>query len=196
MPPTASRRWSPRRTGRRADPGLSKIASACSAPWCISAFERELAAFDESLDERAVACVPLALRARSGAVEQRPQPVESGDERRLIVGAHDTAASRERERLQDARKREPSAASSRGSIAIEIRTKPGDRRAGARGAVHASAACCARRPRRRRVAWQPEPFLHQRDAITVGRSPTARTPSSGRVRASSMIARDRCETRP
>ncbi len=67
-------------------------------------FDRELAAFDKPLDKREVACVSW-FSPQVRRIQQRPQPVESGDERCPIVDAHDPAASREGERLQDTGKR-------------------------------------------------------------------------------------------
>ncbi len=69
------------------------------------AFERELPAFDEALHQNRV-IRPLVRRpfgSHFGRREERAQPIERFDKRRGIVGAHDTAARGQHQRLDHAR---------------------------------------------------------------------------------------------
>ena len=115
----------------------------------------------------------------SGAFSERPQPVERGDERRLVVGAHHAAAAGQRDRLDDARKRRRGS-SDRGSVAERsIDAKPGHGQAGGAQPLARQLLVARDRGRRERVPRQVRAPRTTRAAITVGRSPTASTPSIG-----------------
>ena len=82
--------------------GLVEQGQRVERPVMEQPFERELPALDEPFHQhRVVRLVALGADLRRG--QQRPHPHERLDKRRGIVGADDAAASRQRQRLDDAR---------------------------------------------------------------------------------------------
>ena len=110
---------------------MSKIASTCSAPWCISpSTANSRPGMNPSTS--AASCASLRSARMSGDSQQRAQPVERGDELPPIVDAHHAAAARQRERLHDAGKRDRGARASRIDRRSAIGTNHGTGRPAAR----------------------------------------------------------------
>ncbi len=132
----------------------------------------------------------------SGACRMRAQPIRarptsSGG----VVGAHHAAAAGERERLHDAREGDDARASVRGSVGERPRHEPRHRQSGGSQPFARRAACCARRPPLRGGCPGRPSASTTRAAMTVGRSPTASTPSMGSGRGRLENRRDRCRPR-
>ena len=72
-PSTASRRWFPRKTGRRAGRACRKSRATSSVPRFISALERELTALDELLRPAPVRA-PRRARPNVGRCQEPPHP--------------------------------------------------------------------------------------------------------------------------
>ena len=127
----------------------------------------------------------VAFGAHIRRPQQRPQPLEAATNDSGIVGAHDAAAARQRQRFDDARETRLTSASARGSRVDRRRDEPGHRQAGVAQPLARQLLVAARRPRLPAGARADPAPRAASAAITVGRSPTASTPSIGGVWAAS-----------
>ena len=187
--PLGSRRSSPRRMGRRADRACRKSPARCSAPWVITPSSANSRAGDESLDERHVGAV-AALGADIGRLQQRPQPIERRHQFGLVESTRITP------RLPDSSSGLTTHGNARPSAGGRGRSRCIGRQTTARADRHPAAArgcaaCCAPSWPRPADGREGPSASSTRAAITVGRSPTAMTPSIGVVaRASRIVAVD------
>ena len=143
-----------------------------------------------------VRVVPLGANVRRP--QQRAQPLERRHERRRIVGAHDAAAARQRDRLDDAGKRQLSRRARRSDrLVVRRRRRRTTAPAGPASRSRSRVRCLLRAigRGRRRMPRQARAPAATRAAITVGRSPTARTPSIGRASRRLEDRRDRARLR-
>ena len=168
---------------------MSKIASTCSAPWCISpssAYSRP----GMNPSTSAVACASFRSARTSGCRISARSRSNAAANAAAIVGAHHAAAAGQRDRLHDAGIRQGLMAEADGADRRSSRhgTNHGHRQAGVAEPLARAAACGARRPRPPADATAGRALGDAR-----ARSPSAdRRPRAGRR---SDAARGRLEDR-